>query len=63
MSTSSESPTPPTAAPRSSEPRGREVYTIARQFVAEIEQQWTERLGKAKMRQLRELLRELNEAL
>ena len=43
--------------------RGREVYAVARQFVAEIEQQWTERLGKAKMRQLRELLRELNEAL
>jgi DNA-binding MarR family transcriptional regulator len=43
--------------------RGSEVYAIARQFVGEIEQQWTERLGKAKMRQLRELLRELNEAL
>ena len=43
--------------------RGSEVYAIARQFVAEIEQQWTERLGKAKMRQLRELLRELNQAL
>jgi DNA-binding MarR family transcriptional regulator len=43
--------------------RGSEVYAIARQFVAEIEQQWTERLGETKMRQLRELLRELNEAL
>ena len=43
--------------------RGSEVYAIARQFVAEIEQQWTERLGKAKMRQVRELLRELNQAL
>jgi DNA-binding MarR family transcriptional regulator len=43
--------------------RGSEVYAIARQFVAEIEQQWTERLGERKMRQLRELLRELNAAL
>jgi DNA-binding MarR family transcriptional regulator len=43
--------------------RGSEVYAIARQFVAEIEQQWTERLGERKMRQLRELLRELNDAL
>jgi DNA-binding MarR family transcriptional regulator len=43
--------------------RGSEVYAIARQFVAEIEQQWTKRLGETKMRQLRELLRELNEAL
>jgi DNA-binding MarR family transcriptional regulator len=43
--------------------RGSEVYAIARQFVVEIEQQWTERLGETKMRQLRELLRQLNEAL
>lgn len=43
--------------------RGSEVYAIARQVVAEIEQQWTERLGKAKMRQLRELLEELNAGL
>jgi DNA-binding MarR family transcriptional regulator len=43
--------------------RGSEVYAIARQFVAEIERQWTRRLGKAKMRQLRKLLQELNEAL
>jgi DNA-binding MarR family transcriptional regulator len=44
-------------------PRGDEVYAIARQVVAEIEQQWTERLGAAKMRQLRELLQELNAGL
>ena len=44
-------------------PRGDEVYAIARQFAAEIEQQWTRRLGKAKMRQLRELLEELNAGL
>jgi DNA-binding MarR family transcriptional regulator len=43
--------------------RGSEVYAIARQVVAEIEQQWTERLGRAKMRQLRELLEELNAGL
>jgi DNA-binding MarR family transcriptional regulator len=43
--------------------RGREVYAIAREFVADIEAEWTARLGEAKMRRLRELLRELNEAL
>jgi hypothetical protein len=31
--------------------------------VAEIEAEWTKRLGKAKMRQLRELLEELNAGL
>jgi hypothetical protein len=36
------------------------AYAIAREFVAELEQQWTDRLGQAKMRQLRELLEELN---
>jgi DNA-binding MarR family transcriptional regulator len=40
--------------------RGNEVYAIARQAVAEIERQWTRRLGKAKMGQLRGLLEELN---
>jgi DNA-binding MarR family transcriptional regulator len=44
-------------------PRGRELYAIARDFVAEIEAEWTRHLGKAKMRQLRELLEELNAAL
>ena len=44
-------------------PRGEQVYAIAREFVAELEQQWTERLGKKKMRQLRELLEELNDGL
>ena len=43
--------------------RGREVYAIAREFVRDLEAQWTERLGEAKMRRLRELLRELNDAL
>jgi DNA-binding MarR family transcriptional regulator len=43
--------------------RGDELYAIAREFVAELEQEWTKRLGKAKMRQLRELLEELNEGL
>ena len=41
-------------------PRGRRLYAIAREVVAEIEAEWTRRLGKAKMRQLRELLEELN---
>ena len=44
-------------------PRGREVYAIARDVVAEIEQEWTRRLGKAKMDQLRGLLEELNAGL
>jgi DNA-binding MarR family transcriptional regulator len=44
-------------------PRGKQLYTIAREVVAEIEAEWTRRLGKAKMRQLRELLEELNAAL
>jgi DNA-binding MarR family transcriptional regulator len=44
-------------------PRGRQLYAIARDVVAEIEADWTKRLGKTKMRQLRELLEELNAGL
>jgi DNA-binding MarR family transcriptional regulator len=44
-------------------PRGKQLYVIARDVVAEIEADWTKRLGKAKMRQLRELLEELNAGL
>jgi DNA-binding MarR family transcriptional regulator len=43
--------------------RGREVYAIARDAIAEIEREWTARLGARKMRQLRELLQELGEHL
>ena len=43
--------------------RGGEVYLIAREVVAELEHDWTRRLGKAKMRQLRSLLEELNAEL
>jgi len=43
--------------------RGSEVYSIAREVVAEIEREWTARLGARKMRELRELLQELNEGL
>ena len=43
--------------------RGREVYAIARQVVAELEEDWTRRLGPTKMRRLRRLLEELNESL
>ena len=43
--------------------RGSEVYAIARDVVAEIEADWTRQLGEAKMRQLHELLAELNELL
>jgi DNA-binding MarR family transcriptional regulator len=43
--------------------RGREVYAVARQVVAELERDWTARLGEDKMRRLRELLEELNDGL
>jgi DNA-binding MarR family transcriptional regulator len=43
--------------------RGEQLYAIAREVIAEIEAEWTRQLGKAKMRQLRELLEELNAAL
>ena len=43
--------------------RGQELYAIAREFVAELEAQWTKRLGARKMAQLRALLGELNEEL
>jgi DNA-binding MarR family transcriptional regulator len=44
-------------------PRGKQLYAIAHEVVAEIEAEWTRRLGKTKMRQLRELLEELNAGL
>jgi DNA-binding MarR family transcriptional regulator len=44
-------------------PRGKQLYEIARDVVAEIEAEWTRRLGKAKMGQLRALLEELNAGL
>jgi DNA-binding MarR family transcriptional regulator len=43
--------------------RGKQLYAIARDVVAEIEADWTKRLGKTKMRQLRALLEELNAGL
>ena len=43
--------------------KGEDVYALAREFVAETEAKWTKRLGRTKMRQLRELLVDLNEAL
>jgi DNA-binding MarR family transcriptional regulator len=43
--------------------RGDEVYRIARKVVAQVEREWTERLGEAKMRQLRKILEELNAGL
>jgi DNA-binding MarR family transcriptional regulator len=44
-------------------PRGKKLYAIARDVVAELEADWTKRLGKTKMRKLRELLEELNAGL
>ena len=43
--------------------RGKQLYAIAREVVAEVEADWTRRLGKAKMKQLRTLLEELNAGL
>jgi hypothetical protein len=39
------------------------VYAIAREVIAEIEYEWTARLGARKMHRLRELLQELNDVL
>ena len=43
--------------------RGREVYVVVREFVAEVEARLAERLGEAKLRELRSLLEQLNAAL
>jgi len=43
--------------------RGEQVYAIAREVLAEIEAEWTKRVGKARMRELRATLEELNAAL
>lgn len=43
--------------------RGEEIYAIVRETVAELEREWTARLGRAKMKRLRELLVELNDVL
>jgi DNA-binding MarR family transcriptional regulator len=43
--------------------RGKQLYGIAREVVAEMEAEWTRLLGPAKMRRLRELLEELNACL
>jgi DNA-binding MarR family transcriptional regulator len=43
--------------------RGQEVYAIAREFVTEIEAEWTAKLGERKIATLRRLLKELNETL
>jgi DNA-binding MarR family transcriptional regulator len=40
--------------------RGLELHSIARAFVARLEEQWGRRLGKARMKQLKRLLAELN---
>ena len=43
--------------------RGEKLYAIAREFVAELEAEWTELLGKRRMRELRQILVDLNAAL
>src|SRR6188472_1431520 len=43
--------------------RGREVYAIARDALADIERDWTALLGAAEMRSLRALLEKLNDRL
>jgi DNA-binding MarR family transcriptional regulator len=44
-------------------PRGRAVFAIVRDFVAELDGRLGSRLGEAKLRRLRALLHELNDAL
>jgi DNA-binding MarR family transcriptional regulator len=44
-------------------PRGRQVYAIAREVVSDLEAEWGRRLGKRRLRQLRELLEALNREL
>jgi DNA-binding MarR family transcriptional regulator len=43
--------------------RGDEVYEIAREFVKDVEAEWTAKLGEQKIAALRRLLKELNEKL
>jgi DNA-binding MarR family transcriptional regulator len=43
--------------------RGRQVFAIARELVAEVDARLVERLGEAKLRRLRALLQELDAAL
>ena len=43
--------------------RGQQVYAIARRFVAATEADWARRIGKERIRELREILEELNAAL
>jgi len=43
--------------------RGHELYALAREVAAEIEREWTERLGEHKMRRLRDLLEDLNDVI
>jgi DNA-binding MarR family transcriptional regulator len=43
--------------------RGQEVYEIAREFVVDVEAEWTAKLGERKIATLRRLLKELNEKL
>ena len=43
--------------------RGREVYAIVRELIAELDARLDERMGAAKVAQLRELLEELGGAI
>jgi DNA-binding MarR family transcriptional regulator len=43
--------------------RGEEIYALAREFVVDMEAEWTARLGERKIGMLRKLLKELNDAL
>ncbi|MEA2274464.1 MAG: hypothetical protein QOI98_3172 [Solirubrobacteraceae bacterium] len=43
--------------------RGREVFGVVREFLAEVDARLAARLGEVKVRRLRALLQDLNEAL
>ena len=43
--------------------RGEEIYAIAREVIAEMEEEWTRILGRSKIRTLRTILEDLNAGL
>jgi DNA-binding MarR family transcriptional regulator len=43
--------------------RGRDVYAVVRGFIADLDARLDERMGVAKVAQLRQLLEELGEAI
>jgi DNA-binding MarR family transcriptional regulator len=40
--------------------KGRTTYPVARAAIAEVEERWTERIGEAKLRRLRDIMEQLS---